>query len=163
MRGLGAATAIILGGGIASGIAKLLTPNKVFTGSTQTMAPSTPSASAATSGAGNVAKAPPGTMFLGNVKVLPVNSAGQYTDPISGDPALLVHLPDGHFVAYDAVCTHAGCTVEYDPTQHQLVCPCHGAVYDPAHGAQVLAGPAPQPLATLQVTIEPNGNAYAKG
>lgn len=73
-----------------------------------------------------------------------------------------MHLPDGKFVAYDAVCTHAGCVVEYDPTQHELVCPCHGAVYDPAHGAQVLAGPAPQPLASLDVLIQPNGNAYGK-
>ena len=163
VRGLGAAAALMLGGAMASGLAKLLTPNKVFTGATTTMAPSTPSASAATPSAGSAATAPPGTTFLGNVKVLPVNSAGQYTDPISGDPALLIHLPDGHFVAYDAVCTHAGCTVEYDPTQHDLVCPCHGAVYDPAHGAQVVAGPAPQPLAALQVTINAQGNAYAKG
>jgi thiosulfate dehydrogenase [quinone] large subunit len=75
---------------------------------------------------------------------------------------LLVHLPDGRFVAYDAVCTHAGCTVEYDPTQHHLACPCHGAVFDPAHGAQVLAGPAPQPLAPLQVKIDARGNAFGK-
>jgi thiosulfate dehydrogenase [quinone] large subunit len=93
---------------------------------------------------------------------LPRNSAGQYTDPISGDPAVLVHLSNGQFVAYDAVCTHAGCTVEYDPSQQQLVCPCHGATYDPAHGAQVLAGPTSQPLAPLQVTVDARGNAYGK-
>ena len=30
-----------------------------------------------------------------------------------GDPAVLIGLPDGTFAAYDAICTHAGCTVEY--------------------------------------------------
>jgi len=76
---------------------------------------------------------------------VPVNGAGQYTDPISRDPAVLVHLPNGQFVAYSAVCTHAGCTVEYDPTQRHLVCPCHGAAFDPAQGAQVISRGNPGP------------------
>ena len=46
-------------------------------------------------------------------------------------------LSDGSIVAFDAVCTHAGCTVEWDPGYDLLVCPCHGAAFDPAHGAQV--------------------------
>ena len=153
VRALGTAAAVAVGGGVLSSVAKLLTPNKVFTGSAATVL---------TLSAGVRAAAPAGYTFLGNVKVLPRNSAGQYTDPISGDPALLVHLPNGRFVAYDAVCTHAGCTVEYDPTQHHLACPCHGAVFDPAHGAQVLAGPAPQPLAPLQVKIDARSNAFGK-
>lgn len=154
MRGLGAAAAVAIGGGIVGAIAKLLTPGQAFAQPGSAL----PSAASATP-----APAPAGMTFLGNVKQLPVNSAGQYTDPVSGDPALLVHLPNGRFVAYDAVCTHAGCTVEYDPTQHQLACPCHGAVFDPTQGAQVLAGPAQQPLTTLAVQIDAKGNAFAKG
>ena len=153
VRALGTAAAVAVGGGVLGAVAKLLTPKQVFTGSAAAVL--TPSAGVRTA-------APAGYTFLGNVKMLPRNSAGQYTDPISGDPALLVHLPDGRFVAYDAVCTHAGCTVEYDPTQHHLACPCHGAVFDPAHGAQVLARPAPQPLAPLQVNIDARGNAFGK-
>ena len=169
VRSLGTAAAVVVGGGVLGVVAKLRTPNRVYTKTATSLggrgaaggatAPTTPTAAA---GGGGGTAAPAGYTFLGNVKQLPPNSAGQYTDPISNDPALLVHLPDGKFVAYDAVCTHAGCTVEYDPTQHDLVCPCHGAVYDPAHGAQVLAGPAPQPLASLDVLIQPNGNAYGK-
>jgi thiosulfate dehydrogenase [quinone] large subunit len=166
VQALGAAAAVVVGGGVLGVVATLRTPNRVFTktaaslgGRSAAGATATPTA---TAGGGSGTAAPAGYTFLGNVKQLPLNSAGQYTDPISNDPALLVHLPDGKFVAYDAVCTHAGCTVEYDPTQHELVCPCHGAVYDPAHGAQVLAGPAPQPLAPLDVLIQPNGNAYGK-
>ncbi len=157
MRALGTGATVVAGGGIAGGVAKLLTPSKVFAhpGSALPGTAPSPATGAGTpavgTGAAAAPQAPAGMTFLGNVKGLLANSAGQYTDPTSGDPALLVHLPDGRFVAYDAGCTHAGCTVEYDPTQHQLACPCCGAVFDPAHGAQVLAGPAPQPLAALEV------------
>lgn len=163
VRGLGTALALAVGSGAIGGLLRLRTGNKVF-GQTGAALPSAHPTPAAASGgeAGAPPAAPAGYTYLGNVKVLPVNSAGSYTDPISGDPAMLVHLPNGRFVAYDAVCTHAGCQVDYDPTQHYLVCPCHGATYDPAHGAQVLVGPATQPLATLDVRIDGQGNAYAK-
>ena len=66
----------------------------------------------------------------------------------------------GGVVAYDAICTHAGCTVQYDPTQKLLVCPCHGGAYDPAKGAAVVYGPPPSPLTQLTVKVESNGEYY---
>jgi Rieske Fe-S protein len=105
--------------------------------------------------------APGNGVLLGNASVVPANQAGMYTDPASGDPALLIHLPSGRFAAFDAVCTHAGCTVQYDPSQQLLVCPCHGAMFDPAQNARVVAGPANLPLAALNVKILDNGDVYA--
>jgi cytochrome b6-f complex iron-sulfur subunit len=70
----------------------------------------------------------------------------------SGNPAVLVHLKNGDFVAYSAICTHQGCTVAYKGGK--LACPCHGSVYDPANGAEVLAGPAPRPLPEIPVKVE---------
>jgi thiosulfate dehydrogenase [quinone] large subunit len=78
------------------------------------------------------------------------------TDPASGDPVLVIKLPSGSVVAYDAVCTHAGCTVEYDSGSATLICPCHGAQFDPAHQAQVLGGPTNQPLAAIAIHVDPN-------
>ena len=69
----------------------------------------------------------------------------------SGSPAVLVHLGSGDFVAYSAVCTHQGCTVAYQ--DGQLACPCHGSVFDPANGAEVVAGPAPRPLPDIPVEV----------
>jgi nitrite reductase/ring-hydroxylating ferredoxin subunit len=77
-------------------------------------------------------------------------SAFKFTD--SGNPALLVHLKSGDFVAYSAVCTHQGCTVAYHGGQ--LACPCHGSVFNPARGAEVVAGPAPRPLPEIPVKVE---------
>ena len=82
-------------------------------------------------------------------------------DPASGDPAVVVDLPGGTIVAFDAVCTHAGCTVSYDSGPRLLVCQCHGAQFDPAHGAAVVAGPAPTPLASIKVQVSSDGGVYA--
>jgi len=70
----------------------------------------------------------------------------------AGSPAVLVHLKSGDFVAYSAVCTHQRCTVAYKGGQ--LACPCHGSVFDPARGAEVVAGPAPRPLPEIPVKVE---------
>ncbi len=75
----------------------------------------------------------------------------------AGDPGIIVRLADGTFVAYDAVCTHAGCTVEWDRRDAILACPCHGATFDPAHRAAVLGGPTDQPLAALPLVIDEAG------
>lgn len=83
-----------------------------------------------------------------------------FQDPATGDPAIAVSLSGG-VVAFDAVCTHAGCTVSYDSNQKVLTCPCHGAAFDPAHGAAVIAGPAPTPLASIAVQVGTDGGVYA--
>ncbi len=69
----------------------------------------------------------------------------------SGGPAVLVHLDTGDFVAYSAVCTHQGCTVAYG--DGQLVCPCHGSIFDPANGGEVINGPAQTPLPEIPVEV----------
>jgi thiosulfate dehydrogenase [quinone] large subunit len=101
---------------------------------------------------------PSGGKVVGNTSQIAVNSALATTDPKSGDPAVVVHTPGGQFVAYDAVCTHAGCTVQYDPSYKLLVCPCHGGAFDPAQNAQVVAGPPPAPLTALPIHIDSKGN-----
>ena len=77
-----------------------------------------------------------------------------FTDPTSGDPAVLVALPDGTIVAYDAICTHAGCTVTFDRLSGNLLCPCHGAIFDPAHAGRVVDGPTDEPLISLPIRID---------
>jgi thiosulfate dehydrogenase [quinone] large subunit len=82
------------------------------------------------------------------------NSAVSFTLASSGDPCILVHLNNGQFVAYDAVCTHAGCPVDYDPNSQMLVCPCHGAIFNPANNAAVVQGPAQRPLTSVPVKVD---------
>ncbi|CAN5840855.1 hypothetical protein BH23ACT11_BH23ACT11_13270 [soil metagenome] len=84
---------------------------------------------------------------------LPPNQAFSFN--VAGDggatPAILVHLEDGSWMAYSAVCTHAGCEVAYQLESQTLGCPCHGSMFDPADGGSVVQGPAEQPLQEIQV------------
>jgi thiosulfate dehydrogenase [quinone] large subunit len=72
----------------------------------------------------------------------------------AGDPGVIVRLANGSFVAFDAVCPHAGCRVEWDQADGWLVCPCHGAVFDPGAGGEALEGPTTQPLTGLPIVLD---------
>jgi thiosulfate dehydrogenase [quinone] large subunit len=74
---------------------------------------------------------------------------------------VIVKLADGSIAAFDAVCTHAGCTVQWDRADRLLLCPCHGAAFDPEHGAAVLDGPTSEPLATLPIQVDPVSGAIS--
>jgi Rieske Fe-S protein len=100
---------------------------------------------------------------IANAANLPPDQALVYNDPSLG-PIILIHLDNGQFVAYSAICTHAGCQVQFDPSLKDIVCPCHGAVYDPYHNAQVIAGPAPYALQSVPIKYNPStGNIYLNG
>jgi cytochrome b6-f complex iron-sulfur subunit len=98
---------------------------------------------------GTAEKQATGEQAIASTSEVAPGSAVKFKD--SGSPAVLVHLQSGDFVAYSAVCTHQGCTVAYKNSQ--LACPCHGSVFDPANGAQVVAGPAPRPLPEIPVEV----------
>lgn len=66
-------------------------------------------------------------------------------------PAMLIRHADGSFVALEAVCTHLGCTVKFEPENDRIFCACHGGIYDPKTGANI-SGPPPKPL--KQYTLE---------
>lgn len=89
---------------------------------------------------------------IGSVGAVPVGQARSFTDPATGNPAWMVHPSGNTFVAFSAVCTHAGCPVQYDAPTVQFVCPCHGGVYDARTGS-VRSGPPPAPLQRIPVTV----------
>jgi len=94
-------------------------------------------------------QAPSGGAAIAQESEVAPGKAVKFKD--GGKDAVLVHLDGGEFVAYSAVCTHAGCTVAYKNTQ--LACPCHGSIFDPANGAEVVSGPAQTPLPEIPVEI----------
>ncbi len=107
---------------------------------------STPAASADASG--EAAAGTGGSAIAQESDVAP-GSAVKFKD--RGKDAVLVHLDGGEFVAYSAVCTHAGCTVAYK--DGQLACPCHGSLFDAANGAEVISGPAQTPLPEIPIDV----------
>lgn len=71
-------------------------------------------------------------------------------------PAMLIHHRDGSWVALDAVCTHLGCTVQYQPGRNVIHCNCHGGEYDARTGRNI-SGPPPRPLQPYVVKIMDDG------
>jgi Rieske Fe-S protein len=90
---------------------------------------------------------------------LSVGHGVRFRDRATGHPAWLIRSGSGQYDAFSAVCTHAGCTVNYDPAAKQLICPCHGGTYSVTDG-RVTGGPPPSPLARIKVALR-GGKVYA--
>ena len=121
------------------------------------------------SGSGNASGTPstsstPGTpTTIAQASSVPPNGSVSFTLPSNGDPGVLVHLNNGKFVAFDATCTHAGCPVSYDPSSQLLLCPCHGAQFDPSKGAAAVGGPTNTPLTSVPISVNSNGAITISG
>lgn len=71
---------------------------------------------------------------------------------------MVVQNSAGEFVAVNPICTHQGCTVEWQK-DNTFLCPCHAAKY--AADGRVLAQPAPSPLSTYEA-IAKQGEVLVK-
>ncbi len=93
---------------------------------------------------------------VGN-KTLALNSRMDFKNPADNKDSLLIHLANGSFVAYEKACTHEGVLVDYDPQTKMLVCPAHGAIFDPANKGAVIQGPAEKPLPMVNIKVNADG------
>ena len=66
----------------------------------------------------------------------------------------LACLEDGGFLALSRRCTHLGCTVPWDETAQQFICPCHSSVFDIK--GEAIKTPASRPLDLFKLRIENN-------
>jgi thiosulfate dehydrogenase (quinone) large subunit len=160
LRRVSAATLAIfgtaIGGGVVAGIGRSLTP-----GVRSVLPPGTPSAPPATSGTtrGTSSALPAGARLIGHTAEVPVRGALFFTDPAQDIPAYALQPTSGTYVAFSAICTHAGCTVGFDKSAERFVCPCHGSEFNATTGA-VLQGPAELPLPRIAL-VEHDGGLYA--
>ena len=67
-------------------------------------------------------------------------------------PGVFVKQEGGKVTCFSAVCTHAGCAVQWQRENNQFVCPCHQGKFD-ATGKNVF-GPPPRPLDPMQAVLE---------
>jgi nitrite reductase/ring-hydroxylating ferredoxin subunit len=112
-----------------------------------------------------------GAAWLGTLlqwRLFPSASAAQEAQPVSfplaelpvggtkaiaygGVPAIVVRTPES-LRAFSLICTHLGCTVEWQANKKEFYCPCHDGRFD--EFGDVLAGPPPIPLEQIPVRVE---------
>jgi len=172
-----AALVALVGGGLAAGVGRLAggstsKPGPRALGATDTTAAATTTPPATVppsggSGPGPTVTAPsttappsrPPGQAIGAAAQVPVGGAGSFTDPASGEPSLVIQPRTGMFMAFDAVCPHAGCIVQYDAADTVFVCPCHGSRFNADTGA-VEQGPAASGLQRIKIAEGPDGQLY---
>jgi cytochrome b6-f complex iron-sulfur subunit len=76
----------------------------------------------------------------------------RFTFNFGGKPCLVVRTPDGQIKAFNAVCTHVECTVEFRASKGDIFCNCHNGLYD-LNGHNV-SGPPPRPLEVYKVDLQ---------
>jgi arsenite oxidase small subunit len=64
--------------------------------------------------------------------------------------------------AYNRVCTHLQCLLNFDPGSDQFICPCHGSKFAAKTG-DVANGPAQKALPIIELEEDENGDIYAVG
>jgi cytochrome b6-f complex iron-sulfur subunit len=96
-----------------------------------------------------IAEASVASVVAGRVEDFPLNSGKIFK--MGTKAGLLVRLPDGQFRAFNAVCTHLSCRVQYRADNKSIWCACHNGFYD-LTGKNV-SGPPPRPLETFVVNV----------
>lgn len=69
---------------------------------------------------------------------------------IDGRPVAVYNSGD-ELVVLENVCTHMGCQTHWKEKESTWDCPCHGSKYSAT--GEVIAGPAPAPLARISFHI----------
>ncbi len=146
----GEASGEVTGGG---GPPAATTGNGAATGNAPTGAPAAPGATAPAFAPAGLTVASIATVDQqGAIRIrIPADAPSPLP---AGDPGIIVRLQDGSYACYDAVCTHEGCRVGWDAQDAVMLCPCHGAAFDPNDHGAVLAGPTRRPLPELPIVID---------
>lgn len=77
-------------------------------------------------------------------------------------PAVLIHHEDDTWSAFDAVCTHLGCTVKYEEDNRRIFCECHLGAYD-ARTGEPTSGPPPRALTQFKVEVHDDQVVVSRG
>jgi Rieske Fe-S protein len=70
-----------------------------------------------------------------------------------GTDAILFKTKDEKVYALSRICTHEGCSVNFDLAQNRLICPCHGATYE-APAGNVISGPTQRNLKKINIKVD---------
>lgn len=77
-----------------------------------------------------------------------------WREVVSAQSVYVNRTAEGQFEVLSAICPHLGCSVSWQKSQNEFVCPCHGGRFTP-DGTHIF-GPPPRPMDRLLTRL--NGN-----
>ena len=93
-----------------------------------------------------------GEVVIAQVSALVAGEGFDFTAN-DGTDAILFKTKDEKVYALSRICTHEGCSVDFDLAQNKLICPCHGATYEAPDG-NVISGPTQRNLKKINVKVD---------
>lgn len=87
------------------------------------------------------------TVNMNDAQFAPLKEQG---GSVVTDNTIIINTAADGIIALSSICTHKGCTVEYDKANKDILCPCHRSEF--AFNGSVLQGPATKPLPKYKVT-----------
>lgn len=85
-------------------------------------------------------------------RVIKVEQRDAWRKIISEKPVYVVPVKNGTVRVLSPVCPHLGCSVPWNETKREFVCPCHVAVF--AMDGRKISGPAPRSMDNLDSKVE---------
>lgn len=73
---------------------------------------------------------------------------------MGSDTVMVIRSSDTAVIALSAICTHEGCSMDYNASQNRLDCPCHGSQF--STDGKVLTGPASRAVRVYTATLANN-------
>jgi Rieske Fe-S protein len=90
------------------------------------------------------------SVVVGPLADVPPNSGRVFR--FGNRPGLLIRTADGELRAFNAICTHLDCTVQFKSDTAQIWCACHNGLYDLT--GNVVSGPPPRSLEHFVVNVQ---------
>ena len=89
---------------------------------------------------------------LGDTNNAPLTKVGgAMLVPGMGDTLMVIRTTETEVLAFDAICPHLGCTLDFNASKSLITCPCHGAEFNEMGSA--VAGPTTIALTQFAATL----------
>jgi quinol---cytochrome c reductase iron-sulfur subunit, bacillus type len=85
-------------------------------------------------------------------RVIRVEQRDAWRKIISEKPVYVVPAKNGTVRVLSPVCPHLGCSIPWNETKREFICPCHVAVF--AMDGTKISGPAPRSMDDLESKVE---------
>jgi cytochrome b6-f complex iron-sulfur subunit len=72
----------------------------------------------------------------------------------ANDTVMVIRTSATEVIALSAICTHSGCSMDFDASRNLLTCPCHGSEFD--ESGAVTRGPANRALRVYTASLAGN-------